>query len=164
MQWQFLVEFSPCESCYFSILRAILLKLHIFAHLIESYSTVYGLSSCIEIIMSIRQAAHTTVTMYARRAVIFCIFECSYSSVLRPIPETAYFNLPNRELFSGVWVMELYWNRNVDPSRSPCFKIVIRKSFEHRNFLLFRPVLHKIAYFTSANRQPFNAVWSVELR
>ena len=49
-QWQCLVEFSPCESCYFSILRAtcILLKLHIFAHLIESYSTVYTLSSCIE--------------------------------------------------------------------------------------------------------------------
>ena len=50
---QFLVEFSPCESCYFSILRVILLKLHVFAHLIESWPTVYGLSSCIEIKLSI---------------------------------------------------------------------------------------------------------------
>ena len=83
-QWQFLVEFSPCESCYFSISHAILLKLHVFAHLIESYPTVSGLSSCIEK-MSIPQAAHTTVTMYARRTIIFRIFECSYSSVLRPI-------------------------------------------------------------------------------
>ena len=28
---------------------------------------------------------HNTVTMYARLAVIFCTFERSYSSVLRPI-------------------------------------------------------------------------------
>ena len=63
--WQLLVEFFPCESCYFSILRAIFLKLPTFAHLIESYSTVHGLNSCIEIIMSIPQAAHTTVTIYA---------------------------------------------------------------------------------------------------
>ena len=35
--WQFLLEFSPCESCYFSILGPILLKLHILAHLIESF-------------------------------------------------------------------------------------------------------------------------------
>ena len=85
-QLQFLVEFSPWESCYFSILRAILLKLHIFAHLIESYRTVYGLSSCIEIIMSIPLAAHTTVTMYARyKMSFFCTFEGFYFSFLRPI-------------------------------------------------------------------------------
>ena len=84
MQWQFLVEFFPRESCYFSILRAILLKLHIFAHLIESYRTVHGLSSCIKK-MSIPPAAHTTMTMYARRKVsFFCIFECSHSSLFRP--------------------------------------------------------------------------------
>ena len=82
-QWQFLVEFSPCESCYFLILLAILLKLHIFAHLIESYPMVHGLSSCIEIIMSIPLAAHTTVTVYACcKMSIFCPFEGSYSSVL----------------------------------------------------------------------------------
>ena len=86
-QWQLLVEFFPCESCYFSILRAVLLKLHIFAHRIESYPTMHGLSSCTEIKLSIPLAAHTTVTMYARRAVsfFFCTFECSYSSVLHPI-------------------------------------------------------------------------------
>ena len=50
---------------------AILLKFHIYAHLIESYPTVHGLSSCIEIIMLIPQAAHTTVTMYACRKMSF---------------------------------------------------------------------------------------------
>ena len=50
---------------------AILLKLHVFAHLIDSYPTVHGLSSCIEIMMSIPQAAHTTVTMYACRKMSF---------------------------------------------------------------------------------------------
>ena len=29
-RWQFLVEFSPCKSCYFSILCPMLLKLHNF--------------------------------------------------------------------------------------------------------------------------------------
>ena len=83
VQWQFVVEFSTCKSCYFSILRAILLKLHIFAHLIESYPTVHGLSSYIEIIMSIPLAAHTTVTMYAcRKTSFFGPFEGSHSSVL----------------------------------------------------------------------------------
>ena len=47
-QWQFLVEFSPCESYYFSILHVILLKLHIFAHLMESYPTGSGLCGWIE--------------------------------------------------------------------------------------------------------------------
>ena len=60
--------------------------MHIFAHLIKSYPTVHGLSSCIEIKLSIPLAAHTTVTMYARREMsFFCTFEGFYSSVLRPI-------------------------------------------------------------------------------
>ena len=46
--WQFLLEFFLCESCYFSILGPILLKLHILAHLIKSFPTVYGLCSCIK--------------------------------------------------------------------------------------------------------------------
>ena len=61
-QWQFLVEFSPGISCYFSILRprpalsrgrlmCYLVEIACFAHLIESYPTVHGLSSCIKIIM-----------------------------------------------------------------------------------------------------------------
>ena len=49
---------SPCKSCYLSILRPILLKLQIFAHLIERFSTMYGLCSCIEIKMSIPLGAH----------------------------------------------------------------------------------------------------------
>ena len=32
----------------------------------------------------------------------------------------AYFSLPNRELSNGVRLRELYWNRNANPSRSPC--------------------------------------------
>ena len=80
-QWQFLVEFSPRRSCYFSILCAILLKLNIFAHLIESYPMVHGLSSCIEIKLSIPLVAHTPVTMYARHAMSF--FALSSALILR---------------------------------------------------------------------------------
>ena len=58
-EWEFLVEFSSCESCYFSILGPILLKLQIVAHLIESFKTVYGLCSCIKIEMSIPLASFT---------------------------------------------------------------------------------------------------------
>ena len=84
-QWQFLVEFSPCESCSFSILRAILLKLHIFAHLIKSYSTVSGLCSCIE---KIHRSLWQPILQWPctlSRNVIFCTFKGSYSSVLRSI-------------------------------------------------------------------------------
>ena len=42
--------------------------------------------------------------------------------------EIAYFNSPHRELSNGVQVMELYWYRNVDPSRSPCLETVDRKN------------------------------------
>ena len=109
-QWQFLVEFSPSESFYFSILRAILLKLHVFAHLIKSYQTVYGLSSCIEIKMSIPQAAHTTVTMYARRTMSrsFLHFWMLLFFSLTCYPaEIALFNSPNRELSNFVQLMSI---------------------------------------------------------
>ena len=66
--------------------------------------------------------------------------------------EIAYFNSPNWQLSNGARVMELYWNRNVDPSRSPCLRAIDRKSFERGNFLVLRPVLLKNAYFNSANR------------
>ena len=66
--------------------------------------------------------------------------------------EIAYFNSPNWELFNGVRVMALYWSKIVDPSRSPCLRTVQRKSFERGNFLVWRPVLLKNAYFNSANR------------
>ena len=78
--------------------------------------------------------------------------------------EIAYFNLPNRELSNGVRVMELYWNRNRYPSRSPCLETMDRKSFEHCNFLVLRPVPLKVAYFNSANRQLSIDVRPNELR
>ena len=37
--------------------------------------------------------------------------------------EIAYFNSPNQELSNGVGLVELYSNRNVDPSRSPCLTL-----------------------------------------
>ena len=67
--------------------------------------------------------------------------------------EIAYFNSPNRQLSNGARVMELYWNRNVDPSRGPCLKAIDRKSFKCGNFLVLHPALLKIAYFKSGNRQ-----------
>ena len=57
--WQFFLEFSPCQSCYFSILGTILLKWSILAHLIKSFPTVYGLCSCMKMKMSILLAAHS---------------------------------------------------------------------------------------------------------
>ena len=66
--------------------------------------------------------------------------------------EIAYCNSPNGELSNGVRVMALYSSKIVDPSRSPCLKTVQRKSSEHRNFLVLRPVLLKNAYFNSANQ------------
>ena len=63
-----IVNFCPFEGFYFSVLRPILLKLHISAHLIKSFATVYSWGSCIEIKMSIRPAAHTTMIIYARSA------------------------------------------------------------------------------------------------
>ena len=84
-------------------------------------------------------------------------------SSLTPYPaEIAYFSSPNQELSNGVQVIELYWNRNVDPSWS--LETVDRKSFEHRNFLVLRPVPLKIAYFNSANRQLSIDVRPNELR
>ena len=77
--------------------------------------------------------------------------------------EIAYFKSPNRDLSNGVQVMELYWNRNVYPSRSPCLETADRKSFEDRNFLVLCPVLLENAYFSSANRQLSNDVRPKEL-
>ena len=39
--------------------------------------------------------------------------------------------------------------------QEPCLKAIDRKSFERSNFLVLRPVLLKIAYFNSGNRQFF---------
>ena len=78
--------------------------------------------------------------------------------------EIAYFNSPHQELSNGARVMELYWNRNVDPSRSPCVEAIDRKNFECGNLLVLRPTLLKFAYFNSGNRQLSIAVLPKELR
>ena len=78
---------------------AILLKLPIFAHLIESYPTVSGLSSCIEKQISIPQAAHTTVTMYAVANCHFLHFQILLFFSLTSYPaEIAYFTLPKGKI------------------------------------------------------------------
>ena len=92
--WQFLVEFSPCESCYFSILARILLKLHILAHVIKSFPTVYGLCSCIR--------EQNSIPLAGKR------FERCNFLVLRPVLlKNAYFSSPNRELSKVVRLVEL---------------------------------------------------------
>ena len=53
--------------------------------------------------------------------------------------EIAYFNLPNRELSIGVRLMKLYWNRNVDLSRSPCFRQSIESASSAVIFLTSCP-------------------------
>ena len=52
------VIFCAFEASYSSVLRPILVKLHILTRLIESFPKVYGLWSCIEIDMSIPLGAH----------------------------------------------------------------------------------------------------------
>ena len=42
-------QFSRFKICYLSVLRCILLKLHILGRLIKSFPTPYGLCSCVEI-------------------------------------------------------------------------------------------------------------------
>ena len=130
--------------------------------------------------IALHTSSHLTPTEAWRSAVSTCpqysdhvCTSCSYvlhfwmllffSNTSYPA-EMAYFNSPNRELSNGVQVMELYCNRNVYPSRSPCLETVDRKTFEHRNFLVLRPVLLKIAYFNSANRQLSIDVRPNELR
>ena len=103
---------------------------------------------------NLSEPVHNTVAMYALHEMPFLHFwMLLFFSITSYPAEIAYFNLPNRELSNGVQVMELYWNRNVDPSSSPCLETVDRKSFEHRNFLVLRPVPLKTAYLNSANRQ-----------
>ena len=93
---------------------------------------------------------HNIVTMCARLAMSF--FALSNALILQSYVLSWWnciFLLTYRELSSGARVMELYRNRNVDPSRSPCLKAIDRKSFERFNFLVLRPALLKVAYFNS---------------
>ena len=101
----------------------------------------------------VRTYAQYTDHVRSSRNVIFCTFERSYSSVLRPILVKLHILTRLIEIFSMVYeLMALYWSKIVDPSRSPCLRTVQRKSFERDNFLVLRPVLLKNAYFNSANR------------
>ena len=112
---------------------------------------------------NLSKPVHNTVTMYALCAIPVLHFRMLlFFSITSNPAEIAYFYSPNRELSYGVRIMELYWQRNVDPSRS--LETVDRKSFEHRNFLVLRPVPLKIAYFNSANRQLSIDVRPIELR
>ena len=114
---------------------------------------------------NLSEPVHNSVTMYALRTMPFLHFQMLlFFSILFYPAEIAFFNSPNWQLSNGVQVMEQYWNRNVDPSGSPCLETVDRKSFQHRNFLVLRPVLLKIAYFNSANWQLSNDVWPKELQ
>ena len=110
------------------------------------------------------EPVRNTVTMYAPRAMSF--FALSNALILQSYVLSCWnciFNSPNWDLSNSVRVMELYWNRNVDPSRGPCLKTVDRKRFERSNFLVLCPVLLKIAYFNPGNRQLSIAVLSKEL-
>ena len=79
-------------------------------------------------------------------------FERHSFSVLRPVLlKNAYFSSAIRELSNGVWLVELYGNKNVDLSRSQCLEIVGGKRFERCHFSVLRPVLLKIEYFSSGN-------------
>ena len=51
-------HFCTFKCSYSSVLRPILLNLHILTRLIESFPTLYGLWSCIEIEISIPLGAH----------------------------------------------------------------------------------------------------------
>ena len=102
---------------------------------------------------NLSEPVRNTVTMYARRAMSsFCTFQCSYSSVLRPIVLKLHILTHLMESFAMVY--ELWRCIEVKmsiPRRSPCLKTVQRKSFQRGTFLMLRPVLLKNAYFNSAN-------------
>ena len=150
--------FCTFECSYSSVLRRILVKLHILTRLVESFPMVYRLWRCIEVRFVNPSRSPCLKTVHRKS------FECGNFLVLCPVPlKIAYFNSANRELSNGVQVMELYWNRNVYLSRSPCLKIVYGKRLERHNLVL-HPVLLKIAYFSSANRELSNDVRLVELR
>ena len=94
----------------------------------------------------------------------FCTFKGSYSSVLRPILlklHTLTHLVDSFPMVYGVWsCVEI----NVSILlRSSCLQTFDWKPFERRNFLVLRPVLLKMAYSSSANRQLSIAVRLVKL-
>ena len=104
--------FCTFECSYSSVLRPVLLKLHILTHLIESFPTVYGMWSCIEIEMSIPLGAHALKALNRKS------FEHGNFLVLHPaLLKIAHFNSVNRQLSIAVLPKELRQRKIVDPSR-----------------------------------------------
>ena len=132
--------FAPdlTKAITFFVLGPILVKFHIRTRLIKSFPTIYRFWRCSQ--------------------------ENSHFTPVHTLRQWKRDKAPNRELSNFLWVMKLYWNRNVNPSRSPCLKTINRNSFERRNFLILLPVLLKIAYCNSANRELSKEAWLGELR
>ena len=105
--------------------------------LIESYSTVSCLCSCIE---KKYRPLWQPILLWPCMLIAKC--NCLHFQMLLFFSLTSYpaeiacFNSPNRELSNFVQLIELYWKRNVHPSWSPCLKTVNGKRFERRNFLV----------------------------
>ena len=100
------VNFYTYDSFYFPLSRPILLKLHILAHLIESFRTVYGLCGCVEIKMSIPLGPMLTDRRWNMS--IFALSTAFISSLISHPAEIAYFSSPNRELSNGVRFVRSY--------------------------------------------------------
>ena len=99
-QWHILVELSPRESCYVSILHAILLKMHIFAHLIESCPMLSRSRSCIKKKknLSVWQPILQWPSMLVAKCHFLHLRMLFFFSLMFYPAEIAHFNSPNREL------------------------------------------------------------------
>ena len=112
------------------------------------------LHTCSDLSKPVRTCPQYSDHVRSSRRVIVLHFRMLLFFGLTSYPgDIAYFNSPNQELSNGVQVMTLYWSKIVDPSRSPCFKTIDRKSLVRRNFLVLCPILLKIAYSILANWQ-----------
>ena len=96
---------------------------------------------------------------------MFCTFERSYSSVLRPILVKLHILTRLMERFPKV---HRSWScieiEMLIPLGAHALKAIDRMSFERGNVLVLRPALVKIAYFSSANQELSKGVRLVELR
>ena len=125
------VIFCTFECSYSSVLRPILMKLHILTRLIESFPKVYRLLRCIEVKLSIPPGADA----YRPSKISF---ERGNFLVLRLVLlKIAYFNSDNGQLFNNVLPKDLRQRKIADPSRSHCVKTIDKKSFDHRHVLSF---------------------------
>ena len=157
------VNIYTFDSCYFPVSCPILPNLHILACLIESFRMVYGLWGCVEM-KNVDPSRSPRLKIVNGKCQFLHFGRLLFSSLTSYPGEIAYFSSPNQQLSNFVRLMEPYWNKNVDPSRSPCLKIISGKRFERRNFLVLRPVLLRIAYFSSANGELSKGVRLLVLR